>query len=237
MNKQVEILNVPFIHTTHKEFLNEITSPHNHPIHVVTANPEIVMYAKEHPEYMRTIKQSDYIIADGIGIIIASKMINKPLPERIPGFELMDDLLNYSNEHKKRIYLLGAKEHVVRNAQQQIKEKYPNLTIAGYHHGYIDTDNLEVVEEIRQSEADFIFVALGYPKQEEWITRHKAKLNKGVLMGVGGSFDIWAGEAKRAPKIWLKLNLEWLYRLLTNPTRLKRMLKLPQFLIHVLRGK
>ncbi|WP_369405030.1 WecB/TagA/CpsF family glycosyltransferase [Piscibacillus salipiscarius] len=149
----------------------------------------------------------------------------------------MEDYLKYANQEQKSVYLLGAKEHVVEKAATKIKNKYPNLVLAGYHHGYIDINDSKIINQIQEAKPDFVFVALGYPKQEEWIYTHKEKLDKGIVMGVGGSFDIWAGEAKRAPKVWLKLNLEWLYRLVTNPTRIKRMVQLPKFLIHVLRGK
>ena len=238
--KKTEILGIPFIHTTHNKLMNEIVIPsviNNEQLFIVTANPEIVMYAKENPSYKHTINNADYVVADGVGIIIASKMTKKPLPERIAGFELMESMLKYSNDNGKSIFLFGSKEQVIEKTTSKIKEKYPKIDIAGFHHGYVDLEDESIIEEIEEKEPDFIFVALGYPKQELWIERYKGRLKKGIFMGVGGSFDIWAGEAKRAPKLWIKLNLEWLYRLVSQPKRFKRVLKLPQFLLHVLRGK
>ena len=240
IKETVEILDVPFIHTTKKEFLYNIVFPkvdNENKCFIVTANPEIVMYAKENPSYLETLLKADYVVADGIGIIIASKMLNKTLPERIAGIELMEDMLVYANKHRKSVYLFGAKDHVVKKTVENISRKYPNVKIAGYHHGYVDIEDETVFQQIKETEPDFVFVALGYPKQEEWININKDRLSKGIFMGVGGSFDILAGAAKRAPNIFIKLNLEWLYRLMSNPSRFGRMLKLPKFIIHILRGK
>lgn len=238
--KKVTILDLPFINSSKQNFFENHIIPavkDNHKLFIVTANPEIVMHAYEDKKYYFTVTRADYIVPDGIGIIIASKIIKKPLKERIPGIELFDEMLQLANDQKKSVYFFGSKDEVVQIAVQNIQREYPNLIVSGYHHGYVDLSDEEVIDDIVQKEPDFIFVALGYPRQEEWIYNNMGKVNKGIFMGVGGSFDVKAGVAKRAPNIWLKLNLEWLYRLIMNPTRLKRMIKLPQFIIQVIRGK
>ncbi|MDQ0352776.1 N-acetylglucosaminyldiphosphoundecaprenol N-acetyl-beta-D-mannosaminyltransferase [Alkalibacillus filiformis] len=240
LKKHVTILGVPFVYITKKQFLETVvyrSVEKQEKQMIVTANPEIVMYAQEDSNYKEIVSKADYVVADGIGIIIASKIIKKTLPERIPGFELVEEMLAYADKQKKSIYLFGAKESVLYKTVDNIKNSYPNLTIAGFHHGYIDSFDPTVINEVEETQPDFILVALGFPKQEEWIYENKSKLNKGIWVGVGGSFDVLAGEVKRAPKLWQKLYLEWFYRLLADPTRFKRVIKLPLFLIHVLRGK
>ncbi|TCT19882.1 N-acetylglucosaminyldiphosphoundecaprenol N-acetyl-beta-D-mannosaminyltransferase [Melghiribacillus thermohalophilus] len=237
---RINILDIPFIHSTKKQFFHDIIIPsveNQRKLFIVTANPEIVMYANENPAYKKNILQADCIVADGVGIILASKLIRKPLPERIPGFELMELMLGYANQNKKSIFLFGAKDYVVKKAAQNIRKKYPDILIAGYHHGYVDLNDNTVLELIKHSNPDFVFVALGYPRQENWISRNMKKLNKGIYIGVGGSFDVWGGKVNRAPRLWRNLNLEWLYRIITNPKRYKRAAKLPKFVLHVLREK
>lgn len=235
--KKNTILNIPFINATKDEFMKEVIVPSvekEKRLFIVTANPEIVMYARENESYRRKIMQADHIVADGVGIILASKLLRKPLPERIAGFELMESMLTYSNNHQKSIFLFGAKDYVVERAVQNIKKKYPLIKIAGYHHGFVDTADNTVYHFIKKSNADFVFVALGYPKQESWIFHNIKKLNKGIFIGVGGSFDVWAREVKRAPLFWRKLYMEWFYRIITNPKRYKRALKLPKFVLAIL---
>lgn len=234
--KLITILDIPFIHSTQDQMIREIVIPsveREQKLFIVTANPEIVMYARENPVYKQNILQADYVVADGVGIILASKLLRKPLPERIAGFDLMEAMLVYANNNKKSIFLFGAKDDVVEKAALNINNKYPDIRIAGYHHGYIDLNDDTVLQLIKQTQPDFVFVALGYPKQETWICRNMDQLKKGVFMGVGGSFDVWAEEVKRAPLFWRKLNLEWVYRIITNPKRYKRALKLPKFVFHI----
>ncbi|PKR77790.1 glycosyltransferase [Halalkalibacillus sediminis] len=236
----VEILGVPFLKSTKNHFLeNEIVPAikSDEKRFIITANPEIVMHAYNDESYKTIMNQADYVIADGIGIIIASKIKKNPLPERIPGFELMNDLLIFANKEKLKVYFFGGKEKVLNHSVENIRNKFSDLKVVGSHHGYVDLDDEEVINQVMDARPDIVLVALGCPKQEEWIDQNKDKLQKGILMGVGGSFDVWAGETRRAPEFWIKLNLEWLYRLIKQPSRMRRVLKLPQFIIHVLRGK
>ncbi|WP_066387520.1 WecB/TagA/CpsF family glycosyltransferase [Neobacillus mesonae] len=197
---------------------------------VVTANPEIAMYAHEHPDYKAIVQSADMVVPDGIGIVIASKILNTPIQERVAGFDLMVRLLELGNEKKWRIYLLGGKEETNKKAVANIASRYPQLQIVGSHHGFFDWKDGTVTDEIKAGNPDIVFVALGFPRQEKWIVQNLPHFSKGLFIGVGGSIDVLAGEVKRAPLFWRRLNLEWFYRLVLQPTRWKRMLALPRFL-------
>lgn len=234
--ENVKIQNINFNNYSMPEYVDILESriDNEEKTFVVTANPEIVEYANKSPKFAQTLGKADFITPDGIGIVIASKILKNPLKERVAGFDLMGELLKTAEEKNHKVYLLGAKEPTLEKAYKNIIEKHPDLNIVGRHHGYIDIGDEDLAKKIADLEPDLIFVALGFPKQEYWIEKHINKFQKGVFMGVGGSFDVWAGEVKRAPQIWIKLNLEWLYRLLNQPTRFKRMLVLPKFLSKVI---
>ncbi|MDM5329814.1 WecB/TagA/CpsF family glycosyltransferase [Neobacillus sp. CF12] len=202
---------------------------------IVTANPEIITYAHSHDFYDEVLRKSDYITPDGVGIIMASKMVGTPLKERLTGFDLMENLLQLSHQKKYSIYFLGTKPNVIDLTVANIKHKYPNIRIAGFHHGYFDEEDTSIIDEIKQTRPDIVLVGLGFPKQEKWIADHLPQFQKGIFIGVGGCFNIWAGIIKRAPKVWRDLNLEWFYRLITQPARSKRMIALPIFIKRVLR--
>lgn len=204
---------------------------------IVTANPEIVMYANEDKEYMKIIQEADYVVPDGSGILLASKRLKQPLQERITGYDLMMELLKEANDENWSIYFLGGKEEVNIKAVNRIQEQFPKVNIIGRHHGYFSLDDEKVPNEIRSLKPDLVFVALGFPRQEQWIYRHYNTFEKGVFIGVGGSVDVLAGTVKRAPQFWQKIQLEWLYRLLQQPSRWRRMLALPKFLLKVLKTK
>ena len=239
MIRKVEILNFFFNSLQKNELLNILYKKINNEekTFLVTANPEIIMYAKKDSDYKQIIQGADYLIADGYGVILASKILGKPLPERIPGFEIMSELLEEANRQGWSVYFLGAKEDVVTKAIKTVKERYNNITIAGYHNGYFDWNDPHIVEEVKDKEPDLTFVALGFPKQEQWISSNLKHFNKGIFIGLGGSFDVLAGTVKRAPVIWQKMNLEWLYRLIKQPSRWRRMLVLPHFILKVIQVK
>lgn len=233
MNDYIRISNLPFISTSLEKFVyNLLATPEKSKLkYIVTANPEIVMETRKNPSYKNAVMQADYIVPDGIGILLAAKLKGTPIKSRIAGFDLMTKMLEYANEKKASCYFLGAKEEVNEKAVANIKKLYPSLSVAGRHHGYFSSDDLEIVDKVIKSKADFVFVALGYPKQEEWIARYKNQFSKGVFMGVGGSLDVFSGQTKRAPEIWIKLKLEWLYRFLKQPSRWRRIIPLLQFSI------
>ncbi|PXW92024.1 N-acetylglucosaminyldiphosphoundecaprenol N-acetyl-beta-D-mannosaminyltransferase [Streptohalobacillus salinus] len=230
----VELLNVKVNVATKKSVLKDLidASMKSEKKFIVTANPEILMNAYEDSKYGSAIKKADYIVADGIGVVLASKMNRTSLPERIPGYDLMIELLNSINFHGQSCYFLGASESVNSRLIKVIKNKYPDIKIAGHSDGYFSINDEKVLKSVLVSKPDFIFVALGMPKQEEWIARHFELFDKGIFMGVGGSFDVLAGEVNRAPKLWIRLNLEWLYRIIQDPVRLKRLPQVLKFLFY-----
>ncbi|WP_101843012.1 WecB/TagA/CpsF family glycosyltransferase [Halobacillus sp. Marseille-P3879] len=236
----VEIKGIPFLNTTHDQLLGQYLFPdlmESNNVFLVTANPEIVMEADRDPEYANILRQADYVIADGIGVIIGSKIMRQPLPERIAGYDVLHDLLQKADREKLRCYFLGAKETVLQKAVSEVQKQYPDLVVAGYHHGYFELNDPKVVNTVKSSSPDIVFVGLGFPNQEKWIHQFRNEFSHGLFMGVGGSFDGLAGHVKRAPAIWRKLNLEWFYRLIKQPARWKRMLQLPRFIWHILLKK
>ncbi|MED4204493.1 WecB/TagA/CpsF family glycosyltransferase [Neobacillus mesonae] len=235
----VSILGIDFINKPFHEVIDILTDSldNKRKSFVVTANPEIAMYAHEHPDYKSIVQSADMVVPDGIGIVIASKILNTSIQERVAGFDLMVRLLELGNEKKWRIYLLGGKEETNKKAVANIASRYPQLQIVGSHHGFFDLKDGKVTDEINAGNPDIVFVALGFPRQEEWIVQNLPHFSKGLFIGVGGSIDVLAGEVKRAPLFWRKLNLEWFYRLVMQPTRWKRMLALPRFLVEVFKIK
>lgn len=230
LSKTVKILNLQFINTTNQQFILDLAKriKQKQNTFIVTANPEIAVYAYDHPQFHKLISMADYITPDGIGIIKASQIIKKPLQERITGFDTLINLLDLANHHELKIYLLGAKAEVIQKTVVNIQKKYPHLEIVGAHNGYF-TNEEKISAEIKKTQPDIIAIALGYPKQEQFIARNR-HLTSAIWIGVGGSFDVLSGLVKRAPKVFQNLNLEWLYRFLSHPSRLKRFKSLPRFI-------
>jgi len=202
---------------------------------VFTPNPEIVLMAQSNHALKEALLDAELVVPDGIGLIYASKIHNLGLKERVPGVDLMERILNFLNTTKGSIFLFGGKPEVAEVAAFHISETYPNILIKGTQHGYFDgEEELKIIDTINEIKPDVLFVALGAPRQELWIHKHKKILNCKVAMGVGGAIDLWAGHVKRAPKWMQRLGLEWLYRLIQEPTRFKRMLSLPLFMLKVI---
>lgn len=189
---------------------------------VITANPETLMIGTENPVFDMILKSEDTIIVpDGIGVVKAANMLDIPIKERITGVEIVQELFRILNEEKKSLYLLGAKREVIEQLVSKIKVDYENINILGYQDGYVE-DKDAVFEEIVALKPDAVLVALGIPAQEILIHKYYDKFDKGIFIGVGGSFDVLSGTKKRAPEIFIKLNLEWLYRITKEPKRFKR---------------
>ena len=204
--------------------------------YVVTPNPEIVEICRKNPEAMRAVNGADLVLADGIGIIKGARILGTPLKARNPGIEFAAYLMKEMAEKGLSLYLLGAKPGVAEAAGKRLAEKYPGLKIAGTHDGYFQEDG-PVIEDIRRSGADCVFVCLGAPKQELWMAKHGEAAGARILCGLGGSLDVFAGVVERAPKFWSDHGLEWFYRLCKDPRRAGRMMKLPLFLVHVQKEK
>ncbi|KRL34672.1 WecB/TagA/CpsF family glycosyltransferase [Liquorilactobacillus uvarum] len=233
----INILGTNFTKITNQELLNQLKKDsmlHENRF-VVTANPEIVLFARQNKKYASILNTADYTTADGIGIIKGAKILGRPLPERVTGYDTLLSLLKFANEQKKRVFFLGAKPSVINKLIDRIKQNYPNLIIAGHHDGYFK-DEASIVQKIKQTSPDFVFVALGFPKQEFFINQYRQS-SQAIWMGVGGSFDVLAGITKRAPLFWQKHHIEWLYRLLQEPSRFGRMLALPKYLLLIFRAK
>lgn len=194
----------------------------NKKMFIVTSNPETLMTAENNCDFKDVlIDNRTIIIADGIGIVKGAKMLGYTLPGTIPGVEVCSELFEYCNELKKSIFLFGAKDEVVKKLVFMIKQKYPNAIIAGYENGY-EEDRQTVFARIKELKPDVVLVALGIPEQELLIYDNINDFDKGIFIGVGGSFDVLSGTKKRAPKIFRKMHLEWLYRIIKEPKRLKR---------------
>lgn len=189
---------------------------------VVTANPETFMISEKNEDVRRMLLDKETVmVPDGIGVLKAGKKIGYNIEERITGIDIANELLKFGNEQKKSIYLFGSKQEVIDSMKIVIKEQYPNLKLVGTSNGYV-TDKDKVFDEIVKLEPDIVLVALGIPLQEMLIYKHLNRFKKGIFVGVGGSFDVMSGMKKRAPKIFIKLNLEWLYRIMKEPKRFKR---------------
>lgn len=189
---------------------------------IVTANPETLMIAEDNDDFKTALlDENTIIIPDGIGVVKGGKILKYDIPETIPGVELCTKLFEYCSEYKKSIFLLGAKEEIVSQLSSIIKSNYPGANLCGYENGYIDNKQ-DCFNNISKLEPDVVLVALGIPDQELLIYKNLDKFNKGIFVGVGGSFDVLSGKKKRAPKTFRKLHLEWLYRITTEPKRLKR---------------
>lgn len=198
---------------------------------IYTPNPEIIMAAYENDEFKSVLNSADMCTPDGIGVVFASKMLRSPVPERVAGFDLACGLLECISKTGESVFLFGAKPGVAALAAKKLEEKYPGLKIAGTHDGYFkDEDEENILKQINDSGASLLFVCLGAPKQENWIYKNRDKLKVNLCMGVGGTLDVFAGNVKRAPEIFIKCNLEWFYRMCKQPSRLGRFAVLPKFI-------
>lgn len=189
---------------------------------IVTANPETLMIAKKDKSFSKLLMDDNTtIVPDGIGVVKALKLSGYRCQGRIAGIDIVNYLLLEGNHLHKTIYLFGARQNVVDALVKVLNNKYPNLKIVGTQNGYVD-DKDDVFNDIIEKQPDIILVALGIPNQEKLIYKYLDQFNKSIFVGVGGSFDVLSGYKKRAPKIFIKLNLEWLYRLISEPKRIKR---------------
>lgn len=222
---KVDMVNIPQAADMIMEFFNKDG------LHTVfTPNSEIIMAAYRDEEFCKILNNADLLTADGIGVVYASKILKKPIDERAGGYDIARLLLQKLNYTDKKLFLFGGKPGVAEKAKERLLKEYPELNIVGTRNGYFKPEEeSEIVDEINNSGADIVFVCLGAPKQEIWINKHKNELKVKVAMGIGGSLDVFAGEAKRAPDIFCKLGMEWFYRLCKEPKRIGRMMDLPKF--------
>lgn len=203
---------------------------------IVTINPEMISAAQSNPEFADIIKKAELVVADGIGVEIGLKILGHSV-KRIAGIDLGKALVEKFTASGKSVAMIGAKPGVVDSAVVNLSKEYQNLNVVYSHDGYFDNDE-DIIESVISTNPDLILVALGSPKQEFFIHNIKEKLPNSTLIGLGGSFDVWAGVVERAPKIYQKLGLEWLYRTLKEPKRFKRIFPtLPLFVLKVLKER
>lgn len=204
----------------HEDMKNNLIN--NKKAFVVTANPETLMIAESNKEFKKALlDKNTTIVPDGIGVVKGARMLGINVKERIPGVEFSEKLLEYANELKKSIYLFGSKKEVIEKMNKLVKEKYPNIKVLGMQDGYVE-DKQKVFDDIIEKKPDIVLVALGIPNQELMIYKNLDKFDKGIFVGVGGTFDVLSGLKKRAPKFFIKFHLEWLYRIAKEPKRFKR---------------
>jgi N-acetylglucosaminyldiphosphoundecaprenol N-acetyl-beta-D-mannosaminyltransferase len=198
-----------------------------HRILIGVANAAKIVNMRHDSALRDSLLECDLLLADGQSVVWASRLLRRPVPERVAGIDLFDRLLAHADHHRCRVYLLGAKADVLDRMREQVAQRYPNVIIAGYHDGYfVDSESAHVAEDIRNSHADMLFLGITSPKKEIFLGTYGQALGVPILHGVGGSFDIFAGVTKRAPLRWQRLGLEWLYRLLQEPQRMwKRYLR------------
>ena len=200
---------------------------------VVTINPEMFQTAEKDPNFANIIKEAEMVIPDGVGVKIALKLTGKDVA-RIPGIDFAKRLLKEAASSGIPVAIVGSKEEVITKAVTNLQKDISGLNIVYYHNGYFNNDE-EIYNELKAKSPKLILVALGSPKQEQFIYNAKKLLNPALMIGVGGSLDVWSGYVKRAPKIFQVLGLEWLYRTISQPSRFKRIFPtLPLFLIKVL---
>ncbi|MDS0527284.1 WecB/TagA/CpsF family glycosyltransferase [Clostridium sp. SHJSY1] len=232
-----EILGYKVFNKSKSELLKEIFQKEK--VNIVSGNPEVLFNGLEDENLNKNFNEEySIIIPDGVGTVLASKLVKAPVEEKIAGIEVMKEILHKAAEEGKGIYLLGAKEETLNMCIKNLKEDIPTINIVGSHNGYFDLNNCEeIIEEIKEKKPWAIFVAMGCPRQERFIINNIDKLPCNIYMGVGGSFDVFAGNVKRAPKWMISLGLEWLYRVSNEPSRIIRLTVIPKFLWRVFKSK
>ncbi|MDR1206417.1 MAG: WecB/TagA/CpsF family glycosyltransferase [Peptococcaceae bacterium] len=236
--RTVNILGAPVAKLTMEETLGflEAMLEKGKPGQIVTANAEILYKASRNPAYLSILRNAALVTADGSGALWASKYLGDPIAERVTGVDLFQALLPLAAEKKWSVYFLGAEQAVLDLMIHKIRGQYPELPIAGQRNGYFSRDEQQALAgEIHDSRARILFAAMGFPRQEEFIARYLEPMGVCVAIGVGGSFDVLAGKAPRAPDWFARHGLEWLYRLFKEPRRLKRTTALPKFIFAVRR--
>lgn len=240
MGRKTHVLGVPFDVVTMEQAVAKTKAMlHDGGQHFIcTPNPEIVMEAQADKELMHVLEEADLVVPDGIGVVWASKYSEEKLTERVAGYDLTQNLMKELAGTEETFYFFGGAPGVASTAARKMAKQYPGLKIVGGHNGYFDEkEEKKIIQDIKKHAPSILLVGLGAPKQEKWIYDNLRLIGAKVAIGVGGSFDVMAGNVKRAPKLFQKLGLEWFYRLISQPTRWKRMLRLPKFVLVVLAKK
>ncbi len=205
---------------------------------IVAPNTEFIMKAQKDEEFFKVLKSAELATPDSVGIMLGGKIQKKPFKARIPGQMYFRSVLEYGAKVGWTFYLLGGQGDIPKLAKENVERLFPNVKIVGYHEGYFEKDSEEkVIQEINSLQPNVLFVAMGAPIQEKWIYNHRHELKVDVATGQGGTFDYEAGNIKRAPVVIQKLGIEWLWRLILQPSRIKRMMVLPEYVIKIIFSK
>lgn len=237
IKEPVKILDVPVHPLTMGEAVSvleeSITSGEQ--AFVVTANAEIIMMCQEDAGYKKIVSQdAQLVLPDGAGAVWAGRHLGYKVPERVAGFDLYCQLLDKAAQKGYKAFFFGGSPGIAEAAKAKSEELYPGVQVVGCRNGYFkEEESLAIIDEINASGADMLFAALGAPKQEKWLVRYREQLKPKILMGIGGSFDVFAGKMERAPKWMQDASLEWLFRLYKQPSRFMRMMALPKFVLKV----
>ena len=216
-------------------YTNELISK-NEPSYIITPNAEIAQKANEESKFADIINNAGLVVPDGIGVVLASKILNKPLTGKVAGVELAKALLASIANTDKKVVFFGSGEGIAKEAKENILKEIPGINIIAEISGFFD-DTDSMIEKLRLLDADVIFVCLGSPKQEYFMAKAVKELSHGVMLGLGGTLDVFAGRVKRAPSFFVKFNLEWLYRIAKQPKRIGRAMKLPKYIIYAVMYK
>jgi N-acetylglucosaminyldiphosphoundecaprenol N-acetyl-beta-D-mannosaminyltransferase len=234
MRRTVDVMGVPVDSVTMEEALEIIKGfLDKDEVHTVfTPNAEIMMAAQRDSRLKEILCQADLLVADGAGVVLASRILGTSVPEKVAGFDLVKNILIKASEQPVSLFLFGGKPGVAEAAAENILKQFPGVSIAGCRNGYFSKEEEDgIVSMINSSGADILLTALGAPKQEKWIDEYKNRLNVKMCIGVGGTLDVFAGKVELAPEFFRRNGLEWLYRLYKEPWRYKRMLDLPRFML------
>lgn len=208
-------------------------------VHIISGNPEVLLNGLKNDMLLDNFtSENSIIIPDGVGTVICSKIVRQPVRQKIAGIEVMDRIIKRCEKENQGIYLLGSTRETVDMCNINLRTKYHKLDILGSHDGYFDLDSCEeILKDIEKTNPQVLFVAMGCPRQEIFISKYMDRLSCKIFMGVGGSFDIIAGNVKRAPKWMINVGLEWLYRVSKEPFRIKRLASIPKFILMVIKDK
>jgi N-acetylglucosaminyldiphosphoundecaprenol N-acetyl-beta-D-mannosaminyltransferase len=205
---------------------------------VVTADSSMLVRAQHDAALCEILADADLVLPDSIGVVWASRMLGAPLRERVTGVDVVDKLCGYCATAGLSVFLLGSAPGVAHRAGESLKARYPGLLLAGSHHGFFgDSDEPAVLAEISRAAPQVLLVAMGIPRQEKWLAKHLGELPVRVGIGVGGSLDVLSGAVRRAPTLFRRTNLEWLWRVLSDPRRARKTVLLPLFVVLVLRQR
>ena len=227
---KIDVMGVLFDNVTMEQALDraETLMEAKASAYCVTPNGEIVWEAMQDPAFRSILNEADLVLPDGASVVLGSRILERPLQEKVAGIAFAEALVQRMAARGGRLYLLGGRPGIAEKAAENLTAKYPGLVICGTADGYF-RDEAAVVEQVRKAEPDVLFVCLGAPKQERFMAAHRRELQTGLMIGLGGSLDGFAGVVTRAPQWMIRCNLEWLYRLMKEPSRLGRMMRLPKF--------